>query len=478
MVLAVSFSPDGKSIATGSRDDTVKLWSVPDGKCLVSLTGHGNGIYSTSFSPDGKYLATGSGDKSVKLWSIPDGKLITTLAGHKDCVRGVSFSPDGKCLATGSDDKSAKLWSISEGKCIATFEGHSDRVHCISYSPDGKCLATGSGDKTAKLWSISEGKCIATFEGHGNSVYGVSYSPDGKCLATAGLDRVAKLWSISEGKCFATLTGHGTTVFSVSFSPDGKWLGTASADKTAGLWAVDKWTASKPRYSARPRLHLTQSRDGITYPGELVWLQIGVENIGQGELAQLWAELKSDNPALGGLTAAFGRVDAGTRLDRCIAVVLPTDTKAGELVAELVFHEANGCAPPVQEITFDVRPLPRPDFPLSFHLEAEIPGKPPERRTVCKRKEIIDIVVAVTNRTGDDLPELELVLTAVKVPNGVRITGDRYSLGVLNDDTTAEGRLSFTVDANAQLGPATFEFRVVSNDDRTFAIVPVETVIQ
>jgi hypothetical protein len=124
-----------------------------------------------------------------------------------------------------------------------------------------------------------------------------------------------------------------------------------------------------------------------------------------------------------------------------------------------------------------VRPLPRPDFPTTCHLEAEIPGKPPERRTACKRREIIDVVVNMTNQTGDDLPDMELVLTVVKVPTGVRITGDRASIGTLNDDNSAEARVGFTVDANAHLGPATFEVRVVSGDGRTFAIIPVETTI-
>ncbi len=121
------------------------------------LAGHGSTILSVAFSPDGKYLATVSKDKTAKLWEVPSGRLVTTLKGHSHGVNSVAFSPDGKSLATGSDDDTAKLWEVPSGRLIITFTGHSGPVTSVAFSADGNYVATGSGDNTAKLWEVPSG---------------------------------------------------------------------------------------------------------------------------------------------------------------------------------------------------------------------------------------------------------------------------------------------------------------------------------
>jgi WD40 repeat protein/energy-coupling factor transporter ATP-binding protein EcfA2 len=239
-VSSVSFSSDGKTLASGSGDNnTIKLWNVETGKEIRTLTGHNGGVSSVSFSSDGKTLASGSDDKTIKLWNVETGKEIRTLTGHNDRVYSVSFSSDGKTLASGSDDKTIKLWNVETGKEVRTLTGHNDRVYSVSFSSDGKTLASGSGDNTIKLWNVETGKEIRTLTGHNDRVYSVSFSSDGKTLASGGGDKTIKLWNVETGKEIRTLTGHNSIVLSVSFSSDGKTLASGSDDKTIKLWNVE-----------------------------------------------------------------------------------------------------------------------------------------------------------------------------------------------------------------------------------------------
>ncbi|OUL18193.1 WD40 repeat domain-containing protein [Nostoc sp. 106C] len=244
-VYGVSFSPNGKMLATASADNTLKLWNISTGKEIKTLIGHTNSVNGVSFSPDGKMLASASDDNTLKLWNTSTGKEIKTLIGHTNSVKGVNFSPNGKMLASASSDNMVKLWDISTGKEIKTLIGHTNRVNGVSFSPDGKMLASASVDRTVKLWNTSTGKEIKTLSGHTNWVYSVSFSPDGKMLASASVDRTVKLWNTSTGKEIKTLIGLTDLVLSVSFSPDGKMLATASGDNKVKLWDTNTYKEIK-----------------------------------------------------------------------------------------------------------------------------------------------------------------------------------------------------------------------------------------
>ncbi|MEP0873557.1 AAA family ATPase [Trichocoleus desertorum AS-A10] len=165
-VNSVNFSPDGKTIASGSSDSTVKLWNR-NGQQLKTFSGHSDSVNSVNFSPDGKTIASGSSDSTVKLWNR-NGQQLKTFSGHSDSVNSVNFSPDGKTIASGSSDGTIKLWNRN-GQQLKTFSGHSDSVNSVNFSPDGKTIASGSSDSTVKLWNRN-GQQLKTFSGHNTSI--------------------------------------------------------------------------------------------------------------------------------------------------------------------------------------------------------------------------------------------------------------------------------------------------------------------
>ena len=266
---SVSFSPDGSTLASGSRDNTVKLWDVATRQNIATLEGHTSEVWSVSFSPDGSTLASGSHDNTVKLWDVATRQNIATLTGHRNNVISVSFSPDGSTLASGGGwgDNTVKLWDVATRQNIATLEATSP-FGSVSFSPDGSTLASGSHDNTVKLWDVATRQNIATLEGHRNYVNSVSFSPDGSTLASGSSDRTVKLWDVATRQNIATLEGHTYWVTSVSFSPDGRTLASGSWDRTVKLWDVATRRNIETLYSRGEITSLAFSPDGnILAPG-------------------------------------------------------------------------------------------------------------------------------------------------------------------------------------------------------------------
>ncbi len=191
------FSSDGKTLASGSRDSTIRLWDVETGKELRIFHHHPR-VNSVSFSSDGKTFASGSDANTIKLWNVKSEEELRTLTGHSGVVMSVSIYSDGKTLASGSGDGTIKLWDVESGKELRTLNGHSAYVNSVSFSSDGKTLASSSGDKKIKLWDVSTGKELCSLIAIAETEWTVT-TPEGRFDTNKDLDNIEGVhWIVSD----------------------------------------------------------------------------------------------------------------------------------------------------------------------------------------------------------------------------------------------------------------------------------------
>jgi len=241
------------------EDSTVIVGDLcqPDAApCILEHKNNPRGVGCVAISPDGQLLASGSKDNGVRLWSLKrvDNRNIPDFGvhlNHKQSVNSVAFSPDGKLLASADCDKTICLWNLEDPInwfLIHRWEAHSKRILSVAFSPKGELLASASDDRTIRLWNIAKPtrpELIATLVGHNYWVSSVAFNQNGTRLASGSYDKTIRIWDISKPEITPSpiiLSGHSETISSIAFSPNSKLLASASFDDTIRLWQIDTET--------------------------------------------------------------------------------------------------------------------------------------------------------------------------------------------------------------------------------------------
>ena len=211
-------------IAYGGWDNyNIRMRYSNDGDWRGEVAGHTANVNDLAFKPNSYLLASGSQDNTIRIWDVGDNtnlRHVRTLRGHTDNVNSVAWSPDGRTLASASKDGTVRLWNPSNGINFAVLRGHTQSVEGVAWSPDGRILASASWDATVRLWDPDTHTTLRVLRGH-LGIFGLAFHPDGQTLASGSKLGNIRLWDPNTGAHKASLTGYGGGD-ALAFSPNGQ----------------------------------------------------------------------------------------------------------------------------------------------------------------------------------------------------------------------------------------------------------------
>jgi WD40 repeat protein/serine/threonine protein kinase len=244
-IQCVLLLPDGDTLASASRDSTIKLWSIARQQLLARLpAGHQGAVNGLATAATGNYMYSIGDDGKVIQWDVEARTLKRVMATIEGVGWAIACAPDGKQLAAGGPNRMIEVWDTDTLRPLAQLRRHQAEVTSLTYSPDGLLLASTSADRTVQLHSMEDinnlpsGSVVKSIvlHGHSGDAMHAAFSPDGRTLATCGGDRTIRLWDLSTGEAVGLLKGHTNHIQGIIFDSTGTRLASASWDRTARIW--------------------------------------------------------------------------------------------------------------------------------------------------------------------------------------------------------------------------------------------------
>jgi hypothetical protein len=262
-VTALAFSRDGQRLAVASGScgaaGEVRIYTAKDGQVAAkpehAIPAHADIIYALTFAPDGKSLASTGYDRLIKLWDLATAKELRTLKDHSDTVYGLAFSPDGKLLASAAADRAVKIWDIASGRRLYSLGDATDWLYALDWAPDGKHVAAAGVDKSIRVWEVSaeEGKLVHSIFAHEGPVLRLAYSADGQTLYSLGEDRVIKSWHAARMTDKKVYDKQPEAVLALAVRPDNKQLAVGRYDGTLILLDAETGKPQSQPLPAKPQ---------------------------------------------------------------------------------------------------------------------------------------------------------------------------------------------------------------------------------
>ena len=262
-VQTAAFAPNGEEVVSGSEDGQVLIWRPSEVRPVDlaariaglpeetppyrALAGHDAAVSCVTYSRDGRLIASSGNDNVVKLWDAPSGKLIKTLRGHGGRVRSCQFSPDGEFLLSGGHNNQAKVWFLEGYREIRVLkgqllEGHTDIVLSARFSPDGKQVVTSSRDRTARTWDAETGDVLHVLnEGHEFLASSAVFFKDSRRVLTAAGDNTVRMWDVAAGTQSVLIEETGR-IGALALSNNEEWVVTGSTSSSAQVFRTENGT--------------------------------------------------------------------------------------------------------------------------------------------------------------------------------------------------------------------------------------------
>jgi len=341
-LVGVSFSSNGRELASADRKGVVRFWQLPAGTTsLVEQVGRE--VESIQMSPDDRYIVVGDSRGRVHVRDRAAGARWEILSGHTDVVNWLSFSPQGDLLASASFDGTVRIWETRAWKTLRVLSEHKAQVYAVAFSPDGKLVASGGEDRDVIVTDLSSGTVAARLSGCGGEITNIAFSPDGAFLAAGSGDRTVRLWDTGNWRTLRVFRGHPVGVMAVAFSPDGRYL--ASADLARGVYC---WRTNLEATRPQPAVHSDTSGEVAFSPDGSMLASTGSGgNIILREVAtgrQLMAVKGHPDPAYGISFSPDGKKLATGSFDQAVRL---WDAHNGAELARMTGHTAE-----VSEVTF------------------------------------------------------------------------------------------------------------------------------